>query len=591
MRTFFLIAAFRLLSLGVTSASSCKCTPSDSCYPTQDEWSSFSQNLSQPLITNQRPLGASCYQNSTDYDSTACSVATANQYSEDFRAASSNALIWVNFEALITNDSIQACPVTPESGGTCNQGRVPVYSVNATTVEDIQNTIEFAQQYNLRLVVKNTGHELGGRAFGSEALELYVHYFQGIDFVDTFVPEGCSSSDCSWTAITVEAGAQWGDAYTTAQQNNRSIAGGFVPYGSVGAGAGWSLGGGHSPLSPFYGLGVDNVLQYTVVLPNASYVTVNAVQNTDLFWAMRGGGGPSFGVTTSVTYKTHPNLPITGAFYEASVNSTDAYLELLELWVSYHNRVADAGWAGSWPFVADTGLYLTLITLGAPPNQTANETLQGFFDESAEIPGVNVTLGLTVQYPDFYEWYYDNLVDSSMGYGLNYTAGLLAGVNIVGSSWLVPRDVFDSNGTALATALANLTSASPLYVLVGGGAVAEVDPDSAAVTPAFRRTISDIETFLTFETDNTTTAATFQQQMTEVHDQYAPLRELAPAPYGGQYYNEPDLLETDWQIAFWGSHYDRLLAIKQEIDPNDLLLVRKGVNSEGWDDELLCKED
>ena len=82
------------------------------------------------------------------------------------------------------------------------------------------------------------------------------------------------------------------------------------------------------------------------------------------------------------------------------------------------------------------------------------------------------------------------------------------------------------------------TSLSVLYSLVGGGAVAQVDPDSSAVTPAFRRTISDIGTFTTFDTDNTTTAASIEQMMTQLHDEYAALRELAPSPYGGQYYNE-----------------------------------------------------
>lgn len=135
--------------------------------------------------------------------------------------------------------------------------------------------------------------------------------------------------------------------------------------------------------------------------------------------------------------------------------------------------------------------------------------------------------------------------------------------------------------------------------------------NETAVTPAFRRTISDIASFTPFaSTGNASDASTLQQLIQEVHDQYAPLRELAPAPYGGQYLNEvrfivqaqtvsvaltpvygkqPDLIETDWQTAYWGPHYDRLVALKQEIDPNDLLLVTKGVNSEGWDDQLICK--
>ena len=48
-------------------------------------------------------------------------------------------------------------------------------------------------------------------------------------------------------------------------------------------------------------------------------------------------------------------------------------------------------------------------------------------------------------------------------------------------------------------------------------------------------------------------------------------------------------MEPDWQQAHWGSNYARLLKIKQEIDPKDLLIVYHGVNSEAWDDEIVCK--
>lgn len=65
---------------------------------------------------------------------------------------------------------------------------------------------------------------------------------------------------------------------------------------TVGAAGGWITGGGHSALSPTYGLGVDNVQQLTAVLPNGTYVVANRCQNKDIFYALRGGGGGTFGV-------------------------------------------------------------------------------------------------------------------------------------------------------------------------------------------------------------------------------------------------------------------------------------------------------
>jgi hypothetical protein len=79
---------------------------------------------------------------------------------------------------------------------------------------------------------------------------------------------------------------------------------------SIGAAGGWVIGGGHSSLSPRYGLGVDStfpnplhyncltvadVLQFEIVTPDGQVRTANQYENTDLFWALRGGGG-GFGV-------------------------------------------------------------------------------------------------------------------------------------------------------------------------------------------------------------------------------------------------------------------------------------------------------
>jgi hypothetical protein len=82
---------------------------------------------------------------------------------------------------------------------------------------------------------------------------------------------------------------------------------------SVGAAGGWVLGGGHSSLSPQYGLGVDSefslielisflddfadVVQFEIVTPDGEVRKVNAYKNQDLFWALR-GGGPGFGVSS-----------------------------------------------------------------------------------------------------------------------------------------------------------------------------------------------------------------------------------------------------------------------------------------------------
>ncbi len=73
-------------------------------------------------------------------------------------------------------------------------------------------------------------------------------------------------------------------------------------------------GGGHSMLSNNFGLGADRVLQYRVVTPQGKYLTANACQNTDLFYALRGGGGGTFGVVMESTFLAEPR-PLTIQVY------------------------------------------------------------------------------------------------------------------------------------------------------------------------------------------------------------------------------------------------------------------------------------
>ncbi|KIJ64540.1 hypothetical protein HYDPIDRAFT_111875 [Hydnomerulius pinastri MD-312] len=578
----FLLSSLALVAL-VAASQQCKCLPGDSCFPDSATWAEFSKTLSSPVISGIRPLASVCYSDDATYNASACMMANASQYDALYRGANVNTLQYPNFEELITsNGTVEGCPFPVSSTDVCYQGRVPSYAVNVSTVQDIQSTLQFATKYNLHLVVKNTGHELMGRAFGVGSLELHTYFLNSTNFTDNFVPTGAPDDTPGQYAVTVGAGVQWGILYAEADQRGRVLGGGFSPGGTVGAAAGYVLGGGHSVLAPFYGLAVDNVLQFTAVIPNGSYVTVNQYSHPDLFWALRGGGGPSFGIVTSTTYKTHPSVPITTAFYTATANSSTAYNDLLETWFQFHNEVSDAGWSGVWPFVEDS-LYLTFFAQGTPPySPTANSTMESFFAASRAIPGVNVTLAISVPYPSFEAFNIDNLMDSSKGYGFNFSSAT-SGVDISTSSWILPRNVTAPN---MADTLANICLNITIGVgyMVAGGAVSQFGPDSASVTPAWRTAISDVIAMPAVDPTNPLGAAQMATQ------QIQPLRELAPVSAGGgQYLNEPEILLQEWQSAYWGPHYPRLLSLKKALDPFDLLIVPKGVNSEQWDDEIVCK--
>lgn len=217
----------------------------------------------------------------------------------------------------------------------------------------------------------------------------------------------------------------------------------------------------------FFLPGVDNLLEIKVVLPNASYETVNEYQNPNLWWALRGGGGPNFGVVTSVTYRTHPNPVYTVAFFVATADSTDSFVNLLTTFMRFHNPISEAGWAGTYVYFANT-LYLTFSSQGPPEsNPVANSTFEEFFTEARSLPGLDITQAFSVQYPNLYTFIYDNLFDSSRGFGFNWTALVAPGSHGGSSSWLIPRDVTaPENAEAITTVLAKIDVGVGLYVLL-----------------------------------------------------------------------------------------------------------------------------
>lgn len=125
---------------------------------------------------------------------------------------------------------------------------------------------------------------------------------QSLEIHDVFKPAGCHFTIDS-PAVTVGGGSPLSLLYDELDKINQTVVGGGSKSVTVG---GYLTGGGHSILSPRYGMAADNVLELEVVTPMGKVVTANECQNEDLFWAMRGGGGSTFGVMTSVTIATYP---------------------------------------------------------------------------------------------------------------------------------------------------------------------------------------------------------------------------------------------------------------------------------------------
>ena len=222
----------------------------------------------------------------------------------------------------------------------CLQGGYPTYVVNVSTVAQIQLAVNFARNANLRLVVKNTGHDFNGKASGKGALSIWTHYLKDKAYYPTF------QADNGYTgpALKVGAGYQVYEVYELAKANGLTVIGGEAV--TVGMAGGYIAGGGHSPLSSFYGMASDQVLAMQVVLADGRFITATAKQNPDVFWMLRGGGGSTIGVVTSVTVKAYPKLlttTVTFNYTVADAGGADNFWASIQSYIDNMKAFVDAG--------------------------------------------------------------------------------------------------------------------------------------------------------------------------------------------------------------------------------------------------------
>lgn len=111
--------------------------------------------------------------------------------------------------------------------------------------------------------------------------------------------------------VKVGPGVVFAELQTSAAANDRFIASGWCP--TVGV-IGFFLGGGHGPFASSKGLGVDQILEVEILTANGNITKANANTNSDLFWAVRGGGGSTWGILLSITLKAY-KTPVGGYTY------------------------------------------------------------------------------------------------------------------------------------------------------------------------------------------------------------------------------------------------------------------------------------
>ena len=259
---------------------SCKPFPEDPWWPSEASWAALNESIDGRLLAAPPPPGAVCYQFPDGADSAACAYVTAHWKNGTLHADNPVSTVWPYWS------HEQCVPPKLTSKPTCDLSKFPPYVVNATSAAHVKAAVDFATKTDVRLNIKNTGHDFQGRSYAAAALYIWTHHIRQLDYHDSFSRCGKPAT----AAYTAGAGMRWGEVYALSNAKKKLAVGGADP--SVGV-AGWLQGGGHSGLSAKFGLGVDNAVEMEVVTPTGQLVTANECKNTDLFWAMRGVGLPS----------------------------------------------------------------------------------------------------------------------------------------------------------------------------------------------------------------------------------------------------------------------------------------------------------
>ncbi|KAJ7664310.1 hypothetical protein B0H17DRAFT_952096 [Mycena rosella] len=444
-------------------------------------------------------------------------------------------------------------PAPSDPPNVCEQGSVSPFYIDVQCASDVQNAFAFSKKTGVPLVVKNTGHDYKGRSSTPGSLALWTHNLQSLSYNASFVPAGCPASHAK-PGVTMGAGSIITNIVAFAEANNITLVTGAET--TVGASGGWVMGGGHGALSNTLGLGVDRVLEFKIVTPTGRFLTANECQNSDLFWALRGGGGGTFGVVLESTTLASPKMTLQVAFAAFSRTNTNATRGFYEVVVDNSVRWAEQGFGGYIePFQA---LYVT-------PKLNSSEaaaTMQPLFDYvSALAPNDTGVQILSVELPS-YGAFFTNFIAGS---------GAPVGENAVVASRLIPAANFaDAAGRAalVAALLQTLAHASFDLSLLATTPYNVPDAGSArtSVTPAWRGAVWHAIAEGGWDGAAPVDAERAAYNGTSGAADY--LRAITP---DAAYQNEADVHEPNHEVSFWGSNYARLLQIKKKYDPENVL--------------------
>jgi FAD/FMN-containing dehydrogenase len=553
--------------------------PSDAGWPSAARWDKLNQDVGGNLI-KVRPLFAAC---ATEPKGAECLDALKNARNPFFlgdQPAGTQVSGWLDAWAPAAS----------------------AYAVDARNAADVAAAVNFARENDLRLVVKGGGHSYQGTSNASDSLLVWTRAMNAVTVQNAFVGKGCRGTQAPTPAVTVEAGAMWIDAYdAVTTKAGRYVQGGGCT--SVGV-AGLVQSGGFGSMSKGFGTAAAGLLEAEIVTADGVLRTVNACMNSDLFWALKGGGGGSWGVVTKLTLRTH-ELPEFFGHAEGTIKakSDAAFRQLIARFVGfYRDNLFNPHWGESVKIKPENTLELSMVCQGLDGRQSA-DVWRPFFDwakGSSDYSASDVDAG-SLRARTWWD------VEARKARGSDaMISDPRPGASVVHAWWSGDKDqvsAFLHGYESLWLPAALLEPAEQAHLAGAlfaasrrwevqlhfnkGLAGAPAEAIAAARDTATNPVVLDAFALAIIATGGPPPlpgqpfdADVAHRHARAVDEAATELRKIVPDP--GSYVSESNYFNETWQQAFWGSNYRKLRAVKANYDPDGLFFVHHGVGSEAW---------
>ena len=544
--------------------------------PSPADWQAFADNLTGELLEVKSPLEI-C---KSDPKSTA-----AQKIMEDMK----NPFF------------LEEQPGATHTTGWVNafNSQVSPQAVAVETATDIATAVCFARDHGLKLVVKGTGHDYLGRSSAPNSLLVWTHKMRDIKVHEQFIPAGGNTGGVP--AVTVAAGSRWLEVYDqVTNQSGRFVQGGGCT--SVGACGGFILGSGFGALSKRFGTGAGSMLEAEIITANGEILVTNEFQYPDLFWALRGGGGGTFGIVSKLTLMTHELPKSLGGFMgNIHAKSDTSYRQLIKQLLDFYPAINNEHWGETIKFSPKNKIDLALVFIDLSKEEV-QRIWRPFFDWLDKHPtdyDWHIDI-MAVPFKDYWNidfWLenYPTLIqkDSRQGqpqgqfWWKSNDSAVSEYMYGYQSRW-IPQKLFESP-SKLADVFFDASRHwdFKLYVskALGGAAKDAVDRDrktcinpsvfNAAAWVLMQASDTNIFPGIPGYEPNIAYAKSLAAKVE------AGMRIIRDAtPHAGNYANQADYHEPDWQKTFWGNNYPQLLAVKNKYDPERIFSTHHSVGSE-----------